>query len=106
MSERFSERQRLNVWWSYGHASKARFGKMITAARSRQRLVKLTSMPEQSLVVYSCFWGDRFDELGPQDSKHYHVGHPNLRYLGSGLDARVPEESIKEAMLASARKGH
>lgn len=103
-----SDRRRLafNKAWTYGHATKRRFGSLVTAARSRQRLIALTQELEGKLIIYACRWGDEFDENGPSGIWHYHVAHRNQHFRDSPFDTSVPEEKIADAMKRSkATKG-
>lgn len=106
MSSSDRRRLALNKAWTYGHATKRRFGTLVTAARSRQRLVALTQGLEGKLIIYSCMWGDEFDENGPSGIRHYHVAHRNHHFMNSVFDTSVPEDKITEALKRSkATKG-
>lgn len=103
-----SDRRRLsyNKAWTYGHVTKRRFGSLVTAERSRQRLIEKSQGLEGMLIIYWCEWGDEFDENGPSGLRHYHVAHRNPHFTNSAFDTSVPEDKIAEAMKRSkATKG-
>jgi hypothetical protein len=103
-----SDHRRLsyNKAWTYGHVTKRRFGSLVTAERSRQRLIEKSQGLEGMLIIYSCMWGDEFNENGPSGIRHYHVAHRNRHFMNSAFDTSVPEDMIAEAMKRSkTRKG-